>query len=209
MFNTILTLKEHTNFINQVIELSNYYLASGSKDQTIKLWDLKSNRSIQTINLSNSVFTIIQLKDSRIAFAGGGKNNDVSIKFLEKDIYKKLSPTLNGHTNLVLSLIELRDGRLASASYDKTIKIWDLKEYKCIMTLTGHEDTIEKLIEIRESLIISCSWDGTLRIWDFKKNPCIQIIKEHVLTVYSVIELKDGRIVSASADKTIKIFSNK
>jgi WD40 repeat protein len=33
----------------------------------------------------------------------------------------------------------LLDGRLASSSWDKSIKIWDLSQYKCVATLIGHE----------------------------------------------------------------------
>ena len=50
----------------------------------------------------------------------------------------KLLQTLKGHTDYVISVIQLKDGRLASASDDNTIKIWDLTTSQAVQTLKGH-----------------------------------------------------------------------
>ena len=48
--------------------------------------------------------------------------------------------TLQGHTQSVWSVAVLPDGNAISASYDKTLKVWDLKSGQCVMTLQGHTD---------------------------------------------------------------------
>lgn len=54
--------------------------------------------------------------------------------------------TLEGHENQVASVVFSADGqRLASGSYDKTIKIWDAGSGACLQTLEGDERSVKKL----------------------------------------------------------------
>ncbi|MBF0539143.1 MAG: hypothetical protein HQL03_12920, partial [Nitrospirae bacterium] len=62
-------------------------------------------------------------------------------KKLESDQYSKLSDTLTGHTNIVISLAFSPDGKkLASGSIDNTIKLWDVKTHKNIKTVYFKKD---------------------------------------------------------------------
>lgn len=57
---------------------------------------------------------------------------------MQKNNYK-LSKTLEGHYNSVLSASYSPDGKyIASGSKDRTIKIWNAKSGECIKTLKGH-----------------------------------------------------------------------
>ena len=60
-------------------------------------------------------------------------------------------------------MIELKDGKIASCSYDKTIKLWDLKTNLCILTLKGHEEALWSLIELKDGKIAFCSNDLTIK----------------------------------------------
>ena len=57
----------------------------------------------------------------------------------------RLSATLEGHADSVYSLAALEGGRLASASSDRTVKIWDLATRACMATLEGHEGFVRSL----------------------------------------------------------------
>jgi WD40 repeat protein len=72
---------------------------------------------------------------------------------------------LTGHVSPVYSLIELSDGRLASASHDATIKLWDTTDGICLATLIGHAWTITTLIKLNDGRLVSASWDKTIKIW--------------------------------------------
>jgi WD40 repeat protein len=119
--------------------------------------------------------------------------------------------TIKGHTKYVHTLIELRDGSLASGSGDKTIKIWD-RTGNCIKTLVGHTDYVQALIELRDGSSASGSRDKTIKIWDRDGN-CIKTLVGHkggllsfTRGIYTLIELSDGRLASGAADDTIKIW---
>lgn len=55
------------------------------------------------------------------------------------------------HTQHITS-IQFEANRLVSASYDKTVKVWDIRATKCIHTMEGHEDQITCLRFERERL---------------------------------------------------------
>ncbi|WP_072927639.1 serine/threonine-protein kinase, partial [Microcystis aeruginosa] len=62
-----------------------------------------------------------------------------SLRFLDK--------TLTGHSNVVWSVAYSPDGRyLASGSWDKTIKIWEVATGKQLRTLTGHSDWVRSVV---------------------------------------------------------------
>ena len=142
----------------------------------------------------NKVYQALQLK---------GLYNVLANSVLEWIAFKGVChQTLVGHQS-VRCIIELKNGNLASASDDETIKIW--KNGTCIQTLKGHTDVVMSLIELKNGHLASCGWDKTIKLW--KDGVCIQTLKGHNGCVRSVIELKNGNLASASNDKSIKIWN--
>lgn len=73
---------------------------------------------------------------------------------------------LIGHSNWIMSLKLLKDGRLASASYDETIKIWNYQSGQLLKTLGHHTDSVRGLAVLSNNRLASCSWDRTVKIWN-------------------------------------------
>ena len=77
-------------------------------------------------------------------------------------------PTMEGHQDSLTSICVIPDEqKVATGSKDKTIRIWDMVENKCIKVLKGHGEKVNKIIMYYEE-IISASDDKTMRIWDWK-----------------------------------------
>ena len=59
----------------------------------------------------------------------------------------------------------LPDGRLASCSHDKTVRIWDVETGECVQVLTGHGDWVMGVAALPDGRLASSS-DKTVRLWD-------------------------------------------
>ncbi|UYM16869.1 WD40 repeat domain-containing protein [Endozoicomonas euniceicola] len=120
--------------------------------------------------------------------------------------------TLEGHTEEVRSVTPLADGRLASASADRTVKVWDLSKpdgKQCVATLKGHTLDVISVTPLADGRLASASADKTVKVWDLSKpdgKQCVATLKGHTFYVFSVTQLADGRLASASADRTVRVW---
>lgn len=81
-----------------------------------------------------------------------------------------------GHQGPIRSLVLLKTGKIASASGDCTIKIWDIFLGKCQMTIIDHQDWIWGLGNHTKSFM-STSDDATLRFWSEEDYRCEGVVK--------------------------------
>jgi WD40 repeat protein len=120
-----------------------------------------------------------------------------------------LAKSLTGHSESVDSVAISPDGQtLASGSFDKTIKIWDLRSGELRRTLQGHSESVDSVaISPDGQTLASGSLDKTIKIWDLRSGELRRTLQGHSDWVSSVTISPDGRtLASGSEDKTIKIW---
>ncbi|OCK72880.1 hypothetical protein K432DRAFT_252461, partial [Lepidopterella palustris CBS 459.81] len=98
-----------------------------------------------------------------------------------RDEWSACLQTLEGHSGWVWSVAFSHDStRLASASHDTTIKIWDASSGKCLHTLKGHGNPVSSVAFTHDSTrLASASYDKTVKIWDTSSGKCIQTLEGH------------------------------
>ncbi|GCA84352.1 serine/threonine-protein kinase F [Microcystis aeruginosa NIES-2522] len=201
------TLTGHSNVVWSVAySPDGRYLASGSGDKTIKIWEVATGNELRTLTgHSRGVYSVVYSPDGRYLASGSGDN---TIKIWEVATGKGLR-TLTGHSSEVNSVVYSPDGRyLASGSYDKTIKIWEVATGKQLRTLTGHSETVYSVVYSPDGRYLAIgSNDKNIKIWEVATGKELRTLTGHSSWVYSVVYSPDGRyLASGSWDKTIKIW---
>ena len=115
---------------------------------------------------------------------------------------------LRGHSDKVSSSRLSPDCKqILSASYDRSIRIWDAYTGICIDTLKGHSDKVYFANYNSDgNRIISTSADKTVRLWDTKSKQCV-VMNGHSAPVYYALFSPDEKFVaSISKDLTIKVW---
>ena len=114
-----------------------------------------------------------------------------------------------GHSSSVNSVAWSPDGmRIASGSWDNSVKIWDAASGKEVRTLSGHSDEVHSVAWSPDGkYIASGSLDWTIKICEVVSGKEMRTLFGHSRCVLSVAWSPDGKyIASGSSDKTVKIW---
>ncbi|VDL90085.1 unnamed protein product [Schistocephalus solidus] len=105
--------------------------------------------------------------------------------------------SLIGHSRGVWSVRFSDFERVAlTASSDRDLRLWNLKDFTCIRTLEGHGEPVYRAEFISKGRqILSCDQKGLVRLWNLaKKDRVASMVSNDNLTTPGVFEAHQGRI---------------
>jgi WD40 repeat protein len=146
-----------------------------------------------------------------LSVAGGmiGLGVDAAIRLL------KYSPTLvtyRGHSKLAHAVAWAPDGkRIASASDDGTVQVWEALTGKLLITYRGHNSGVQAAAWSPDSkFIVSSAEDGTVQVWNAASGQRILTYLGHggqeYNSVYSVAWSPDGQYIVSGGDNTVQVW---
>lgn len=116
---------------------------------------------------------------------------------------------MTGHQQPINFVQYSPDGTMiASASFDKSVRIWNGFNGKFLMVFRAHVQSVYQVAWSADSrLLVSSSKDSTIKLWDLKKKKMIEDLPGHADEVFAVDWSPDGhRVCSGGKDRVLKIW---
>ncbi|HYF65678.1 MAG TPA: helix-turn-helix domain-containing protein [Herpetosiphonaceae bacterium] len=180
-------------------------IASGSEDQTIRVYDVESGRCVRRLDGHRGwVWSVAFSPDGR-RLASGCDDQSVRIWDVASG---RCERTLLGHSNSIWSVAFGPAGDLlASGCDDQSVRIWDVASGACLRVLAGHTAQVWSVaFSPGGDLLASGGADGTVRLWDAATGePCGVML--HPGRVRTVAFNHDGSLLaSGGSDSNIRLW---
>ncbi|MCW5737134.1 MAG: TIR domain-containing protein [Enhydrobacter sp.] len=167
------------------------HVLTGSRDKTLRLWDIDSGRTLQRLaGHEDWVTCVTALSDGRRALSG---SKDGTLRLWDIASGAALR-RFEGHEGSITGVAALPDGRRAvTAGHDHIVRLWDIELGTELRRFAGHDDWVNCVAALPDGRhILSGSDDKTLRLWDIESGGELRRLEEPG-SVLSVAALADGR----------------
>nr|QEX51222.1 protein JINGUBANG-like isoform X1 [Cymbidium ensifolium] len=218
------------------LAVSGELLFTGSDSKNIRVWkNLREFGGFKScsglvkaiILFNNKVFTGHQDGKIRVwkpdSKSGGYKRVGTLPRFkdfLKSSIRPSSYVEVRRHRNAVwlrhfdaVSCLALNaeQGILYSGSWDRTIKVWRLSDFKCLASLNAHDDAVNAVATAFGNMVISGSADGTVKVWEREERKGRHVAdrtllrSESAVTAIAVAE-KDGVVYCGASDGWVRFW---
>ncbi|XP_049807031.1 notchless protein homolog 1 [Schistocerca nitens] len=200
------TLEGHAHWVNTLALSTDYMLRTGPFDPVNNTSVIYSKTEMQQQALQKYE-SVISNGGERLVSG----SDDFTLFLWQPENNKKPIARMTGHQQLINDVKFSPDARIiASASFDKSIKLWDGLTGKYLTSLRGHVQAVYQVAWAADSrLLVSGSADSTLKVWNLKSGKLQVDLPGHADEVFAVDWSPDGlRVVSGGKDKILKLWQH-
>lgn len=216
------------------------FLVTASQDRTAKVWDLaalfdkdgnplaaadesgvpQGLRSMSTTKIHDKDINSLDIAPNDKLLASGSQDRTAKLFAVSYTAATKSTPasaslsllgTFKGHKRGVWSVkFSPVDQVLATASGDRTVKLWNLSDFTCVKTFEGHSNSVLRVDFLTRGMqLATAASDGLVKVWNIKDEECAATLDNHEEKVWALAVAKDEKhIVSGGADSVITVWED-
>eukprot|EP00977_Amphora_coffeiformis_P010272 scaffold2383_cov161-Amphora_coffeaeformis.AAC.28 len=187
-------LSSHLGWVRSLaFSADNKFLATGSADRTIKLWNFASasvgDESSLQLTLTGHISPVRGLAFSdRLAYLfSAGEDKQVKCWDLETN---QVIRHYHGHLSGVFCLaLHPTLDVLVTAGRDAVARVWDIRTRHAVHVLGGHEHTIASVLtQSTHPQVITGSHDTTVKLWDLVAGKCFTTLTHHQKSIRAMVK---------------------
>ena len=165
-------------------------------------YQLSKMQSLQCY--SESISLVFNLEKNKFAIAV-----ETVIQIWSGANFQKIG-TLVGHTNVIQSLCNISEDKIASSSSDKAIKIWNISTQECLNTINiNGMPSFLFHNKINQDEIGFVNFGKTIEIWEIESKKQERVISFDSSTWFeNFYQLKNGKVILGQADSFILLNEN-
>ncbi|MEV4130168.1 NB-ARC domain-containing protein [Nocardia sp. NPDC049707] len=200
-------LQGHDERINAVaVSADGKHIVSGSRDKTVRIWDLKSGQLKRVIEDHEQEVKSLALTADGQRVVSGSFDGAVRVWNLASG---RLEHTLQGHSGYIYAVAVTADSqRIIVGSGDQNVQVWNLASKRLECTLQGHNNHVNAVaVSADGRYVVSGGFDRTVRVWDLASGDLKHTLPGHIRDIEAVAVSADGRyVVSGSRDRTVRVW---
>ncbi|XP_065583646.1 coatomer subunit beta'-like [Artemia franciscana] len=187
------------------------WIITGSDDYRIRVFNYNTLERQHAVDAHKNYIRCLAVHPTLPIVLSG--SDDMKIKMWNWDNSWTCQKVFDGHSHYVMQIVfnPKDNNTFASASLDKTIKIWQLASSIPNFTLKGHVNYITCLDYThagQKPYLISGADDCLVKIWDYQNRSCVQSLYGHTENISAVVFHPElPIIITGSEDGTVKIWN--
>jgi len=186
------------------------WIVVGSDDMQIRVYNYNTLEKVKTFEAHSDYIRCVVVHPSQPLLLSS--SDDMTIRLWDWDKNWSNTMTFEGHSHYVMMVaFNPKDtNTFASASLDRTIKVWGIGTLQPHFTLEGHEkgvNCVDYFASGDRPYLVSGADDHTVKVWDYQTKQCVQTMEGHSHNVATVCCHPELPIVmSGSEDGTVKMW---
>ena len=183
-------------------------LISGSKDQTIKFWDLKTKKIRQTLDGQfdahlSEITALAVSPDNRILLSC---DLDNSLKIWDVN-YGKVIKNISFSADLTCLAINPNGQLFCSGGVEPQIRIRQIKDGQVVRSINNNSGVLSVAFSPDSKLLATGGFNRTIKIWDITTGREVFTLSGHTDRISKVIFANDGKtLISSGWDGSIKLW---
>ncbi|CAJ1938221.1 unnamed protein product [Sphenostylis stenocarpa] len=183
-----------TSNSTKAITFSDNLVLTTHQDSKIRVW--------QNHKTQHRVFTTLPTVNDRLRRFLLPKNY-ITVRRHKKRLWIEHADAVTG--------LAVTNGAIYSVSWDRTLKIWRLSDFRCVESVKAHEDAVNAVAVSYDGTVYTGSADKRIRVWarpaGEKRHVLVATLEKHKSAVNALALNDDASVLfSGACDRSILVW---